>query len=585
MRAAVVIERDGTVHEQPDHERLDGLYPLEGKVYSCEHRATQTFLSVYQTIPNLFSFPNLSHHRAFLIIPEFWNFLEERSEWRDLLPRGMQVRELRKKRYKHPDIADTAWAIHRYTRMSGIFAGDEVRQINGRIFTKIEQLHRLMRRIEHGNRLKLHLLTLSNSEGRSYVLDELVNEGPMTLEHAAFAAYAVLDLTALLLNHVLQIGISELNVSFTALLGKDSADPSEVNLRTRFANLPLTQFWLTEQAEWIAVLRDMRHEFAHRGASSPVYGPNDRLLAMSFNVPAADVAPIHDVGEVVTGWFSRSERFFTESLRLLADHCKEAVKAFESSPVKPPIQAPKPSSDLAETLSETLRLLFAKNDEQPNRVDYLYARLERKWRKKWPIAKFRAFINAVDVVALAPGFPVGFSSDGDSSGATAKIVLSMAGKLLPWILKLNKLSESKASLVLTPMTVPLNVAEQTSVDGYSAKQSGRETGHSCAEFRFAVTNTGTSTLRNVSVVIANSDLEVASAEIGDLDAGASVPVFATTTPEIGRILPPGGPYMFVTLISEPVSVRVVYDLETDLGNCWADEHRCSNPKRTSSSQP
>lgn len=576
MEAVVVIALDGTVQEQPDHEPLETLYPLQGKVFTCEHRNGRTFLDVYQTIPNLFSFPDLAQHRAFLAIPEFWNFLEERSDWNDLLPRGSQVRELRSQRYQHPDIADDAWAIFRYTRLAGILAGDEVREINGSIFTKIEQLFRLRSRAQYGNKLKLHMLTLSNFEGRSYVLDELVHEGPMTLEHAAFAAYAVLDLTAHLANVVLQLGVKELNTSFTAVLGRESSDQADRNLRNAHPDLALTHFWLEQQTSWIAELRDARHEFAHRGAAQPVYGPNERLLAMNFNVPTAEVSPAYDVEQVVSGWFNRSEAFFLESLRLLAEFSEEAVKPFEVSPAQPPIQAPKPSSDLADTLRETLRLLFASEDAEPKRDEFLYARLEKNWRKIWPFAKFRAFLDEIDGLTMDQRHAVGYSSGGDATTATVKVILSVRGRSLPWFLKFEKKGAERAFLVKTPMTVPVNLESQTAIFDYNARQSGLETSHSCAEFRFTVTNKGPHTLRDVVVVIAHGDLESASAEVGTLDPGESKPVFASTTPELGRTLPPGGPYVFVTLISEPVHVRVVYTLEAALGDVWADVHRCTN---------
>lgn len=578
MQAAVIIERDGSVHEQPNHGRLEAMYPLEGKVFSCDHHSGKTIISVYQTIPNLFRFSNLNHNRAFLMIPEFWNFLEERSEWNDLIPRGSVLRDLKQQRYQHPDIADNAWAVYRYARLAGIFAGDEVRQINGGIFTKIEQLHRLMRRVQYGNRLKLHFLTLSTSEGRSYVLDELIHEGPMTLEHAAFAAYAILDLTAHLVNQVLQIGVSELNTSFTAVLGKDSSNELDANLRNLFPTLPLTAFWQAEQNEWIANLRDLRHEFAHRGAASPAYGPNEKLLAFNFNVPAGEVSPFYDVEEIVSDWFIRAERFFIESLRLLADYSLQAVVPYELAPVKPPIAAPKPNSDIEATQREVLRLLFASNSEEPKREEFLYSRLSREWRKEWPFDKFRAFLSAIDSIAMDPKYGVGYSSGGDSASATVKVVLSMQDKALGWLIRLEKPRRQRAYLVKTPMTLPLNMEPQTSVADFLAKQSGRETGHRCAEFHFTVTNSGHETLTNVSAVIAHGDLEVASAHIGELRANESARVFAITTPELGTMLPPGGPYFFVTLISEPVMVRVTYDQQTLLGDCWADEHRCENPR-------
>lgn len=580
MQASVAIERDGTVHEQPEHARLDEEYPLEGKVFSSEVRGDKSYISVYQTVPNLFSFPNLSHHRAFLMLPELWNFLEERSEWNELLPGLKQLRDLKEERYKHPDIADTAWAVHRYGNLSGILPGDQVRRINGHIMSKIEQLFRLKRRAEFGNRLKLHLLTLAPHEGRTFLLDELVHEGPMTLEHAAYAAYAVLDLTAHLVSITLQLGIAELQTSFTAVLGKDSAEPTEHNLRNRFPALPLTQFWLGQQSVWIANLRDMRHEFAHRGAAAPVYGPNERLLAMSFDVPSSEVSPIFDVQDVVADWFSRSERFFTESLRMLADYCLNAVERFEADPVRPPVEPPRPNSELDKTLRDTLRLLFGANEGNPKREEHLYARLEGTWRKRWPLAKFKKFISTVEGVSLDNRHVVGFSSGPDGSSATVKVILVIRGKSLPWILQFQKEEGARAFLVRTAMTIPVGEEPQTAIAEFSAKQSGRETGHSCAEFCFTLTNVGSKPLKSVVVVVSHSDLEAARAEIGDLDPGQSVPVFATTTQELGRVLPLGGPYMFVTLISEAVTVRVVYDLETDLGDEWADEHRCSNPSRT-----
>ncbi len=579
MQASVAIERDGTVHEQPEHGRLDEEYPLEGRVYSCEARGDKTCISVYQTIPNLFSFPNLSHHRAFLILPEFWNFLEERSEWNDLVPGFTQLRELKKKRYEHPDFADTAWAVHRYGNLSGVLPGDQVRQITCHVMSKIEQLFRLKRRVEFGNRLKLHLLTLSPRDGRSYLLDELVHEGPMTLEHASYAAYSVLDLTAHLVNVILQLGIAELQTSFTAVLGKDSAEPTDQNLRNRFPDLPLTKYWLDQQVDWIAKLRDMRHEFAHRGAAAPVYGPNERLLAMSFDVPASQAPPTFDVQEVITDWFVKSEGFFTETLRLLADHCLEAVEPFITDPVRSSVEAPRPNSELDQTLQDMLRLLFGANEGNPKREEHLYARLESTWRRRWPLAKFKAFLSSVEGFSLDNRHAVGFSSGPDGSSASVKVILAIKGRSIPWILKFQKQMDSRAFLVRTEMTIPVAVESQTAVSDFNATQSGRETGHSCAEFRFTLTNTGSRTIKSVVVVVSHSDLEAARAEIGDLEPGQSVPVFASTSEEMGRILPPGGLYMFVTLISEPVTVRVVYDLETDLGDEWADEHRCSNPRR------
>jgi hypothetical protein len=398
----------------------------------------------------------------------------------------------------------------------------------------------------------------------------------MTLEHAAFAAYAVLDQTAHLVNQVLQIGVNELNTSFTSVLGKYSSDAQDACLRNRLPSSPLTAFWLAEQSEWIAKLRDMRHEFAHRGAACPVYGPNEKLLAMSLQNSTAGASPFYDVEEVVSGWFCRAEHFFLESLRLLAEHCLAEVRPYETSPTRPPIESSKPNSEIEETLQETLRLLFATDSDVPQRDTFLYARFSPNWRSIWPIDKFRAFLSAIDAIAMAPNQGIGYFVSGDTVGATASVVLSMSGQSFEWRIRLEKERGKRAFCVLSPMTVPQCLEVQTVVTEFLAKQSGRETKHRCAEFQFTVENIRAETLKNVSAVVVHGNIEVASTYIGELQSGQSRQVRTLTTPELGMMLPPGGPFLFVTLISEPVVVRVVYDREDPLGNRWADEHQCVN---------
>lgn len=577
MQAEVIIERDGTVHEQPDASKTEEKFPLEGKVYACDFERGKTYISVYQTIPNLFSFPNLTHHVAFLVVPELWNFLEEKGEWGDAIPRIRRLRELQKDRYEFPEINDNAWAVYRYANLAGIFKGDEVRQINGSVASKIEKLFRLKKRVEFGNKLKLHLLTLSVGEGRSYLLDELIHEGPMTLEHSAYTAYAVLDITAHLVNVSLKIGVPDQQTSFTSVLGKDSAEPTDRSLRSLFPDLALTKYWLEQQTDWIADLRELRHEFAHRGGAEPVYGPNERLLAMIFNVAPGEAAPLFDVEEYVTKWFSKVEAFFTRTLQLLADYCVEAAKPFEEAPVRPPIETPKINSVISDTKRDILRLLFTLDGSNPEREKHLYARLERDWRRTWPLQKFKKFLAEIESIGMDNRSPGGYSIGGSVVSTTSKVVLVARGKSFPWLLEVKKHSADRAYLVRTPLTIPLNFATQTQVAGYSAKQSGPQTGHSCAEFRFDLRNTGERSLVNIQAVVTHLDREVARADVGTLEPGQTVPVYAITTPELGKMKPPGGPYYFVTLLSEPVVIRVVYYLETELGNEWVDAHLSVKP--------
>ena len=152
----------------------------------------------------------------------------------------------------------------------------------------------------------------------------------------------------------------------------------------------------------------------------------------------------------------------------------------------------------------------------------------------------------------------------------------MSGQSFEWRIRLEKERGKRAFCVLSPMTVPQCLEVQTVVTEFLAKQSGRETKHRCAEFQFTVENIRAETLKNVSAVVVHGNIEVASTYIGELQSGQSRQVRTLTTPELGMMLPPGGPFLFVTLISEPVVVRVVYDREDPLGNRWADEHQCVN---------
>ena len=580
ITAKAIIERDGTVHEQPDPPSADILlqeiYPVEGRVYDCAPRGDVTIIGLYQTIPNLFSFPNLSHHRAFLVLPEFWNFLEERDEYEDLVfPHYRQLQDIREESFEFPDVRDSTWAIYRFGILSGIFGQEFVQVTCGKIRAKIGQLWRLRKRAAFGNRMKLHLLVLGVSDGRSYLLDELVHEGPMTLEHAAFVAYSVLDLCALIVNRTLQLGIPDKKTSFTAVLGKNSDEETVSNLGQSYPNLPLTKYWLEQQSSWIARVRDLRHYFAHEGTAIQIYGPNERLLSAAFDNSVEEPNQIFDVENEVADWLNKTAAFYSTTLDLLAEHCILAVKPFESEPVKRSIRASTVASKLDGAFQEVLKLLLERDENNPDRVMHLYARLEKGWRNRWPLSKFTAFLASWDAVALKPS-TISAGTDGNIVNMSGTIIYKIEQGSFSWPFRLEKSKQERPVLIGDALTRPTSPQSQTTITNYDARQSGRETGHSCAEFRFLISNSGEDVLTEIEAIVMKDGLEAARSTVGTLASGESRPVHAITTPELGTLLPPGGPYMFETLINEPVMVRIVYRLETKFGDEWADEHPCAN---------
>ena len=575
---------DGTIYEVA-HEISTGgqpATPILGKVISSQSYGEFTLMSVFPTGSKAFFFQDLAAQQPFLLVPEFWAYLEDRADWEQLAFRPLRniFDEIPHQAEETLNIGRISWWLQRQGYKTGEFETTSVPMVLGALKRKLERAERLPVKSRALDDLRRHLVACSSCQRRNWALEETLEEGAILLEQTAIAVYSALDVFAHLVNTVYGLQIPQLQCGFTALLRRPASldGKEEPSWNPLDSGEPLQVLLEGALSSWIEQVREVRHFIAHYGCLEMTHGRSPKAHAMWHPDPLdLHKLKVFEVDETVSLWVRNLRFLLVESFGLMQARAETICNSIPDDPAPPQVEAAKPSTSAVGLAADVVRLLKLSDEEEPQRLDFLYNKLDRKWQRLWPRDEFRAYVSALRNVRLQPGVP-GMSGLGEDERAILFLLADYQGKRVRLAIEARKLKGRRPALVLSPLTFPQSATQSTILTEFHVKQSGRETGWRRAIFGGALTNMSDVELQDVHIHVFHSDVRWADAEIGTLKVGENRPFEFLTSDEVAEVHPPGGKYLLASLLQDPLQVRVTYNRSNEHGSLWADDFRTSGPR-------
>lgn len=365
-------------HEEPSNGELK--VPLVGKVVACQPHGNVTIVSIFPTQNKAFHFQSLASQQPFLLVPEFWSFIEDRADWEDIFLRGSRIHaSMEEDEWEPIDVRDVSWQLYRMGHLTGNYPPSVIPELFGVIVKKLERSERLKFKAAFLDDLRRHLIACYGGR-RDAALEETLEEGAILLETASTAVYSVLDVFAHLVNVAYGLGIPQLQCGFTMLLGPPlSAQPGEVTAwKTLPPGDPLYECFVSARDGWLGELRALRHFVAHTGYVLECHGPSARALA-SWMPDAKDLKThrVLPVQETVAKWVDKTRALIDEALNIIQARAESINSSIEIPFEAPAVRAANSATDPGSMLDDFVRLLCISSEEEPQRVKYLYSKLDR----------------------------------------------------------------------------------------------------------------------------------------------------------------------------------------------------------------
>ena len=567
---------------EPFQGKVPWPTPLRGQVVSSIQWGGTTSLEIFPDWTPLLDYNRMSTAQARAAVPAFWQLIDEKRKWESCLQEAEgKFWELRFQRPQLLDVSNAVLAMRRYTEVD---AGFRLNYCTRYIWQSIEKQHLAARHLERLNvleDLRRHFDALPRRENRDWLVNRTEEEASALFEYTVPILYSALDILAHVINQVFELEFSESTVGFIGVVtGKPNIDNKERNDRhlvARFPFEPLTQFLLRERQEWIREVEVWRHHIIHHGT---VEGGFWVQLISDADSVLPKTEREGDAFSLLQEWTQRLRQMLEQVSILLEQQLDRKTESLiAGGAARNALATVKPDESQAyEVVKYFLDLWHrglndATENENRQRLSFLYSRLTPASRQQWPFREFSRFVSRHPL--LEWDFADGFGwSNGSEHGECYSFCADMkfAEQTFRWRFLLVLVSQSntrKLGIDLTnPLCYPPSFTPRVALVAAESNQSDSATGHRDLLYDLEIKSVCSEVLQHVEIFIFWADIGGAHAVVGALNAGegqrcelswkdAFVPV--------GKDLP-----ILAPQLEEEAYVRVIYRLETEEGVWWAE---------------
>jgi len=576
LDAWCIEDSDGMLHEQPTDSRADAssVTPLLGRVVSCTIDGGITFVSVFPIGSKAFRFRDLAGQQPILLCPEFWSYLEDKADWEELAlrpgwhPQSEALPDLD----VHLGVPEASWWLQKQGHLTREFEPYRIATFLGNVITKMERAERLRTKANFLDDLRRHLIACSSCDRRNRALKETIEEAAILVEQAAITVYSALDIFAHLVNAAYDLGHTPIACGFNVILiPPASAEKDEPGAHVLSEEEPLRALLEAAFASWIVRLRDIRHFVVHTGSLGEVHTSTVQSYA-AFHPDLMDLRTnqLLPVNAIIGQWVDNLRSLIADSLTLMRTRAEGICAGISEPPPAPRVGSAKVTTSSRALLLDVMRLLSAVDADEPRRIEFLYSKLDPTWRALWPIQQFRSYLDSLSKIRVPSTEPFGMSV-GEDERARMSILADYKGRTVRLVVESRKIEKDRPVLVLIPLTYPIAAEASTKLVEFTSRQSGAETGCRRAIFTAKIENTSDRELADVAIHVFHSDERWAHADLGNISPAEAKSIEFSTTDEVSQILPPGGPYLLISLLHDPLHIRVTYNCPSDHGPLWADD--------------
>lgn len=576
LKARIIFDESGAMHEgagtheQPQSEPT----PLIARVVTSRAYGDRTLVEAFPLESRAFFFNGLAAQQPFLLVPEFWAFLEDRADWEQQALRPFDPILREDVELEPLDLREPSRWLQLQCERTGANEPIAIGISLGVINKKLSRVERLARKTIALDDLRRHLIACSPSSRREWALEETLEEGAMLLEQASAAVYSTLDVFAHLVNLAYRLEIPDMSCGFTALFGRPAAMARDVPISWKPlpTDEPLHELLSSARTEWIDDLRSLRHFVAHKGYVLEGGGPSAKAIA-SWQSDFQDLRSfrILPVQATVGEWANKLRSLMGAAMGLMGARAETICSEISVTPDPPKVQPASKATSPADLISDCVRLLQCSTEKEPDRISFLYSKVNSTWKRRWPRAEFESYINALSDIEYAAGAMHSMGVAGAEENAECHLRGILNGRPVRLVLEARKTGRNRPSLVLTPLSWPQDCLRAIDLAEVSVRQSGPETGHGRAIFTVKVVNLSEQSLEDVHVHVFESDVRWADCEIGTLNPAEERIVEFSTSDAVSKVFPPAGPALLVCLLHDPLCIRLTYTRPTTLGRLWADD--------------